>query len=252
MCNSSDKLSWEPLCFQDLSSSGFSPLTQQSMATQVDEVESEPEPEHIDVVPAPSISEEELELLKQEAKSQAYQEGFEQGHKEGFENGKQSGYDQGYLVGQQQGREQIEQQLDDEKKQAVQAITHLINNFEQSIKEIDELIVPQLFDLALVAAQKTVGSLSKVKQKQLMHTINQLVEQCSMLSDPIVLHLNPADLRWLEPMLNDDINPHQWQFIADANVEEGGCKLLTDTNEVNSNINQHWQMMSDHLQGENH
>lgn len=222
------------------------------MATQVDEVESEPEPEHIDIVPAPSISEEELEQLKQEAKSQAYQEGFEQGHKEGFENGKQSGYDQGYLVGQQQGREQIEQQLDDEKKQAVQAITHLINNFEQSIKEIDELIVPQLFDLALVAAQKTVGSLSKVKQKQLMHTINQLVEQCSMLSDPIVLHLNPADLRWLEPMLNDDINPHQWQFVADANVEEGGCKLLTDTNEVNSNINQHWQMMSDHLQGENH
>lgn len=252
MCNSSDKLSWEPLCFQDLSSSVFSPLTQQSMATQVDEVESEPEPEHIDVVPAPFISEEELEQLKQEAKSQAYQEGFEQGHKEGFENGKQSGYDQGYLVGQQQGREQIEQQLDDEKKQAVQAITDLINNFEQSIKEIDELIVPQLFDLALVAAQKTVGSLSKVKQKQLMHTINQLVEQCSMLSDPIVLRLNPADLRWLEPMLNDDINPHQWQFIADANVEEGGCKLLTDTNEVNSNINQHWQMMSDHLLGENH
>lgn len=222
------------------------------MATQVDEVESEPEPEHIDIVPVPSISEEELELLKQEAKSQAYQEGFEQGHKEGFENGKQSGYDQGYLVGQQQGREQIEQQLVDEKQQAVQAITDLINNFEQSIKEIDELIVPQLFDLALVAAQKTVGSLSKVKQKQLMHTINQLVEQCSMLSDPIVLHLNPADLRWLEPMLNDDINPHQWQFVADANVEEGGCKLLTDTNEVNSNINQHWQMMSDHLQGENH
>ena len=222
------------------------------MATQVDEVESEPEPEHIDIVPVPSISEEELELLKQEAKSQAYQEGFEQGHKEGFENGKQSGYDQGYLVGQQQGREQIEQQFDDEKKQAVQAITDLINNFEQSIKEIDELIVPQLFDLALVAAQKTVGSLSKVKQKQLMHTINQLVEQCSMLSDPIVLRLNPADLRWLEPMLNDDINPHQWQFIADANVEEGGCKLLTDTNEVNSNINQHWQMMSDHLLGENH
>ena len=222
------------------------------MATQVDEVESEPEPEHIDVVPVPSISEEELEQLKQEAKSQAYQEGFEQGHKEGFENGKQSGYDQGYLVGQQQGREQIEQQLDDEKKQAVQAITDLINNFEQSIKEIDELIVPQLFDLALVAAQKTVGSLSKVKQKQLMHTINQLVEQCSMLSDPIVLRLNPADLRWLEPMLNDDINPHQWQFIADANVEVGGCKLLTDTNEVNSNINQHWQMMSDHLLGENH
>lgn len=252
MCNSSDKLSWEPLCFQDLSSSDFSPLTQQSMASQVDEVECESEPEHIDVVPAPSISEEELEQLKQEAKSQAYQEGFEQGQKEGFDSGKQSGYDQGYLVGQQQGREQIEQQLDDEKKQAVQAITNLINNFEQSIKEIDELIVPQLFDLALVAAQKTVGSLSKVKQKQLMHTINQLVEQCSMLSDPIVLRLNPADLRWLEPMLNDDINLHQWQFIADANVEEGGCKLLTDTNEVNSNINQHWQIMSDHLLGENH
>jgi flagellar assembly protein FliH len=260
MYNQPDSLNWEPLNFRDLALSDLSESSQNTMAEQVEDnqikLQAEPDLESIAASPDPRVIEKTWEQLKQEVEAQAYKEGFNLGRDEGFEKGfnegKQAGYEQGYLVGQQQGREQIEQQLNEEKLKTAHAIANLATNFQQSINEIDELIVPKLFDLALIAAQKTVGSLAKIKQKQLIHTIQTLVEQCSILSEPMPLHLNPADLQWLEPMLNDDNQQYHCQLIANPSIEVGGCKIFTDTNEIDTNINDHWQMISDCLHGDDH
>ncbi|OCG17090.1 hypothetical protein A9G24_03465 [Gilliamella sp. App6-5] len=247
MYNQPDRLNWEPLSFRDLASSKLSELSQSNEIEQLEVSESTSAPDFEHEPIEPNEIEQTLEQLKQEIEAKAYQEGFNLGRSEGFEEGKQAGYEQGYCQGQQEGREQIERQLNDEKHKAVHAITDLVSNFQQSINDIDELIVPKLFDLALIAAQKTVGSMAKVKQKQLSHTIQTLVEQCPILSEPISLHLNPTDLQWLEPLFNEENQQEQWQFIADPNIEIGGCKIITDTNEIDANINDHWQIISDSL-----
>lgn len=256
MCNRPDRLNWEPLSFQDFSLPELPKLSKNEVAINVgtDDPETELTATEMDnVVIEPELNQaQQLEQLKEEVKKQAYQDGFNLGQQEGFNAGKQTGYDEGYQIGEQEGRQFIEQQLNEEKLNAVQAIANLITNFQNSINEIDELIVPKLLDLALIAAQKTVGTIPKAKQKQLIYTIKTLVEQCSVLSEPMALHLNPADLLWLEPMLNDEISQHHWQLIADSNVEQGGCKIFTETNEIDANIDQHWQIMSDSLKEDNH
>ena len=247
MYNQSRRLNWKPLIFQDLTSATLSQLSTNDSTQESEICQPEQGLELIESNKEPDVDQETLEQLKQEVKAQAYQEGFTLGQTEGFDVGKHSGYEQGFALGQQEGRQQIEQQLSDEKLKAVENITDLIRNFQQSINDIDELIVPKLIDLALVAAQKTVGTLSKVKQKQLVFTIQMLIEQCSMLSEPILLHLNPDDLLWLEPIISEEIKQYHWQFIADPNIESGGCKIFTDTNEIDTNVDNHWQIMSDCL-----
>lgn len=258
--NQSDKLDWQPLDFQDLATCSLSNVIENEEIEQTEvnvlqpdlEVEPEPESELNTESSDSMVIQQTLEQLKQEVETQAYQDGFNLGREAGFDEGKKAGYEQGFLLGQQEGREQIQQQLNDEKQKTVHAITNLAHNFQQSINDIDELIVPKLFDLALIAAQKTVGSIGKVKQKQLTHTIQTLVEQCPILSEPISLHLNPTDLQWLEPMLNEENQQHQWQLIADPNIEIGECKIFTDTNEIDTSINNHWQIMSDCVKRDNH
>ena len=247
MYNQPSRLNWKPLSFQDLTSVTLSKLSTNDSAQESESCQSKQELELVESTKEPDIDQEILEQLKQEVKAQAYQEGFTLGQTEGFDIGKKSGYEQGFALGQQEGLQQIEQQLSDEKLKAAENITDLICNFQQSINEIDELIVPKLIDLAMLAAQKTVGTLSKVKQKQLVFTIQMLIEQCSMLSEPILLHLNPDDLLWLEPIMNEEIKQYHWQVIADPNIESGGCKIFTDTNEIDTNVTNHWQIMSDCL-----
>ena len=247
MYNQPSRLNWKPLSFQDLTSVTLSKLSTNDSAQESESCQSEQELELVESTKEADIDQEILEQLKQEVKAQAYQEGFTLGQTEGFDIGKKSGYEQGFALGQQEGLQQIEQQLSDEKLKAAENITDLIRNFQQSINEIDELIVPKLIDLAMLAAQKTVGTLSKVKQKQLVFTIQMLIEQCSMLSEPILLHLNPDDLLWLEPIMNEEIKQYHWQVIADPNIESGGCKIFTDTNEIDTNVTNHWQIMSDCL-----
>lgn len=248
MYNQSNILNWQPLNFQDLSSCRRSQLTKKKQDNNVEIIDAESEPE---IVEDNSVAiEQDLQQLKEEIKAQAYQEGFNLGKEEGFTAGKQLGYEQGYQIGEHEGREHIEQQLNDEKAHTMQAITNLLTNFQQSINDLDELIVPKLVDLALLAAQKTVGSISKVKQKQLVYTIKALLEQCLLISGPIILHINPDDFIWLEPMLGEEIKQDNWQWIADPNVESGGCKLFTETNEIDASISNHWQIMAESLQGD--
>lgn len=249
MYNQLDRLNWQPLSFRDLESSILPELRKTSSIEQVDEYELTPETDSnlLALNQDSVVNQQMLEDIKQEVTAQAYEEGFNLGKISGFDAGKEAGYEQGFILGQQEGRQRVEQQLSDEKLKAVQVITALISNFQQSINDIDELIVPKLFDLALLAAQKTVGTISKVKQKQLIFTIQMLTEQCSMLSGPISVHLNPNDLQWLGPMLTEEIKQYHWQLIADPNIEIGGCKIFTNTNEIDSNITDHWQIMADCL-----
>lgn len=249
MYNQASTLTWKPLHFQDLAES--SPLI-----PETDELEeSEPELEIVDEadtnfidINSPEITLE-LENIKQQAREEAYQEGFNLGKEEGFNIGKQTGYEEGLTIGQQEGLEKIEQQINEEKLNTVESIKNLAIQFQQSINQIDEKIVPKLFDLALLAAEKTVGSLSKLKQKQLMHSIKSLIEQNTIANPPIVVRINPNDFLWLEPLLDDQLK-NEWQFIADANIELGGCKIFTETNEIDASINNHWQIISDTVHGD--
>ncbi|MCX8673908.1 hypothetical protein J3U16_01235 [Gilliamella sp. B3023] len=249
MYNQANTLTWKPLHFQDLAES--SPLI-----PETDELEEcEPELEIVDEadtnfidINSPEITLE-LENIKQQAREEAYQEGFNLGKEEGFNIGKQTGYEEGLTIGQQEGLEKIEQQINEEKLNTVESIKNLAIHFQQSINQIDEKIVPKLFDLALLAAEKTVGSLSKLKQKQLMHSIKSLIEQNAIANPPIVVRINPNDFLWLEPLLDDQLK-NEWQFITDANIELGGCKIFTQTNEIDASINNHWQIISDTVHGD--
>ncbi|KES17925.1 Flagellar biosynthesis/type III secretory pathway protein [Gilliamella apicola SCGC AB-598-I20] len=249
MYNQTNSSSWKPLHFQDLAITELTPSTNQDKIEELEESEHQPEAEKqekaddvIDINSPEIVLE--LENIKQQAREEAYQEGFNVG--------KQTGYEQGLEIGQQEGREKIEQQLTEEKLKTLDIIKKLADSFQQSINQIDEKIVPKLFDLALIAAQKTIGSLSEVEQRQLMYTIKSLIEQNTVVNPPIVVKVNPKDFVWLEPLIDDKLQQNEWQFIADANIELGGCRIFTQTNEIDASVTTHWQIISDSVHGDEH
>ena len=249
MYNQTNSSSWKPLHFQDLAITELTPSTNQDKIEELEESEHQPEAEmqekadDVIDINSPEIVLE-LENIKQQARKEAYQEGFNVG--------KQTGYEQGLEIGQQEGREKIEQQLTEEKLKTLDIIRKLADSFQQSINQIDEKIVPKLFDLALIAAQKTIGSLSEVEQRQLMYTIKSLIEQNTVVNPPIVVKVNPKDFVWLEPLIDDKLQQNEWQFIADANIELGGCRIFTQTNEIDASVTTHWQIISDSVHGDEH
>ena len=83
-----------------------------------------------------------------------------------------------------------------------------------------------------------------------MHTIKAVIEQTLIVDPPMTIRLNPNDFVWLEPLLNDEIERNEWQFIADASIELGGCKIFTQTNEIDASVNNHWQIISDSVHGD--
>lgn len=246
MYNQANLLQWKPLNFKDFSISCSSVLPQHDGVEPKEEVfiETSAIVDQVDQVDQ-DLASFELEQLKAQITEQAYQEGLALGQQDGFLIGQKSGYEAGYQQGIQAGQAHIEQQLDEEKLNAVQTIANLIMHFHRALNELDDVIVPKLMDLALVAAEKLVGSLPKAKQKQLMLMIKTLMQQSTLLSDPVQVLINPDDLTWLEPLLNEEIEQLGWQWIADSSIEVGGCKIIAKTNEIDATVTSQWQAIID-------
>ncbi len=251
MYNQANSPLWQPLSFQDFSATVNSAVSiiaeNDSALINPDQVPTTEGQVEIAIHP----SDFELEQLKAAISAQAYQEGHALGQQEGFNVGQQSGYDEGYQIGLKQGLLQAEQQINEEKMKLVQSMASLLANFQLALNGLDDLIIPKLTDLALVAAQKMVGELPKTKYKQLSLTIKSLIQQFPLLVDPIQLHVNPEDIACVETILSKELNHYHWQLVVDPLIEPGGCKLITDKNEVDATLTSKWQTITDAVNREN-
>lgn len=248
MYNSTNSHPWQPLNFRDFTTTASSSMLNveddvTTVAIETLSLVNDREDEN-------SAINLELEQLKVEISEQAYQTGLELGKQEGFEVGQTSGYQQGYQAGLAQGLADADQQNNEERMKLVQSMASLLANFQQALNGLDDLIVPKLADLALIAAQKMVGELPKTEHQQLMITIQSLIKQLPILSEHVQLHVNPTDISSVEVILEEELNKYQWQLVSEPSIESGGCKLFTDKNEIDATLTSRWQTITDSVHGE--
>lgn len=248
MYSSSDSNYWQPLSLQDftLSNSPSIAIIEEDSTVEMIEASSLMN-ETEEAMPEITFD---LERLKTEATEQGYHEGHTLGQQDGFNAGKQLGHDQGYQEGLKQGIAQAEQQFNEEKMKLSQSMASLLANFQQALNDLDDVIIPQLTDVALVAAQKMVSDLPKSLHMQLKKSIQTLIQQFPLLPDSIQLHVNPDDIGYIETIFSDELNKYHWQLVADPTIDAGGCKLLSDKNEIDVTLNSKWQTLRDVVNGE--
>lgn len=156
----------------------------------------------------------------QKLQEQAYKEGFEKGRKEGFEFGHKEG-----LVA---GRESLEEkgaQLD-----------KLLASLETPFQQLDDQVESELVELVISMVRQLVRREVRNDPGQIIGVVREAMSILPVSSRSISLILHPEDASLVRETYELSDSELGWRIIEDPVLARGGCRISTETSQVDATL----------------
>lgn len=181
----------------------------------------------------------ELARLRQQAEKQGHAQGLSRGQEEGRQQGYEAGLREGREAGLAQGLAQAKQ----EQQALLGQAQGWVNNFQQTLENLDSLIPGRLVQLALTAVQQLYGSVSMVDNAALVKQIRTLMKQDALLHGTIQLYVHPDERAQVATALGDTLASAGWELHTDSQLAPGGCRLVSPDVEFDASLETRWQTL---------
>jgi flagellar assembly protein FliH len=174
-------------------------------------------------VPAPpSLSEfaQQIAEARESARAEGYAAGLEQGKSAGL----------------QQGREQAEQER--------QALMQIAAGFGNALAHANETVASELLNLALDLAKAMLKTALAVHPEHVLAIVGEAIRYLPSIQQPALLFLHPADAELAREQMADELAKAGWRIVPDAQMERGGCRVETASNQIDAAVPVRWQRLA--------
>jgi len=157
----------------------------------------------------------ELESLQQ----QAYDEGFAKGHQDGAEKGFND------------ARTVIEARL--------AQLDSILSYLAEPLDELDDSVVQQTAELAMIVAQHLVQREMKQDPAQVIGVVREALKALPVSARDVKIYLHPDDTALIKDAfsVNDSEESNlSWKIIEDPLLSAGGCKLISENSSIDATI----------------
>ena len=158
----------------------------------------------------------ELEKLQQAA----YEEGYETGRKAGFE------------FGHNEGLAQARQQLEHYTVQ----FERLLRTFEQPLRELDNQVERELLSLVIAIVRQLVRREVKSDPNLIIGVVREALSILPVNSRNVRLLVHPEDAELIREIYALGDTEVGWQLVEDPVINRGGCKVVTDTSQIDATL----------------
>lgn len=164
-----------------------------------------------------------LEQLQEEARRQGHAAGFEQGRAEGLEA----------------GRAQAAREL--------AALRQIATSFGQEVGEASETVAEEMLSLALDLSKAMLKTALKVRPELILPVVSEAIRYLPSLQQPAILALNPEDAAIVRHHMGDELHNGGWRIAEEPQMERGGCRVETASNQIDATSTVRWQRIADAL-----
>jgi flagellar assembly protein FliH len=179
----------------------------------------------------PKVTIEEIAAIREEARAKGYAEG----HAEGVGAGRAEGYAEGLAEG---------------RADAAAEVAHLHQVAEQLGSEVaraDQAIANDVLGLALDLAKAMLKTALAVRPELVVPVISEAIRYLPSLQQPALLMLNPDDAAIIKTQMHDELEKAGWRIVEDEQIQRGGCRIDTATNQIDATIDTRWQRLTEAL-----
>lgn len=149
-----------------------------------------------------------LEELQREAQA----EGFEQGRKEGLAAGQK------------------------EIRARVHELSHLMQTLARPLEQLDENVEQQLVDMVVLIARQLIRRELKSEPGEILAVIREAMALLPLAAANVRLHLHPEDAELVRANLSLSSEEQTWKVVEDPVIARGGCKVLSDTSQIDATV----------------
>lgn len=171
--------------------------------------------------PAPAaITDAELAVIREQARQQGYAEGLAQGHAAGLETG---------------------------RAEAAQEMFHLqqiAESFSNELASASEVVAVDMLDLGLDLAKAMLKTALEVRPELVLPVVAEAIRYLPTLQQPALLFLHPADAKLAREFIGEELAKAGWRLTEDPQIERGGCRVETPTNQIDGSMQSRWQRIA--------
>jgi flagellar assembly protein FliH len=151
---------------------------------------------------------------------------------------------EGYAAGMAQGRNAG---LDEGRAQAAQEKIHLqqiAETFGFEVAQANEAIAQDMLDLALDLAKAMLKTALDVRPERVLPIVGEAIRYLPTLQQPALLFLNPADALLVQQQMGEELVKAGWRIVDDVQLERGGCRVETASNQIDATTATRWQRIA--------
>lgn len=181
-----------------------------------------------------TLSDEEIELIKQAAYQEGLEQGQAEGYQQGFEQGKQAGFDIGHQEGIQAGEAEGLAAGQAQIQQQVEHFLNLANQFAQPLELMNAQVEKQLVDMVLTLVKEVVRVEVQMNPQVILDTVKESVEALPIAGHTIHVKLHPEDCEIIKHAYGEEaLELRQWTLNSEPALNRGDVQIEAGESSVN-------------------
>jgi len=156
----------------------------------------------------------------EQLQKQAFEEGFEQGKSEGFEYGHKEA-----LV---EGRNELRLRLGQ--------FEALLSTLDTPLENLDDQVERELIELVISMVRQLVRREVKADPGHIIGVVREALAILPVSSRNIRVVLHPEDAELVRQIYEFSETELGWKVVEDPVLARGGCRILTDTSQVDATL----------------
>lgn len=149
------------------------------------------------------------------------------------------GLAEGRADGLAQGRTEANTEID--------YLRQLAGQLGTEVARADQAIASDVLELALDLAKAMLKTALKVRPELVVPLVSEAIRYLPSLQQPALLMLNPADAAIIKAHMHEELEKAGWRIVEDEQVQRGGCRIDTATNQIDAAIDTRWQRLAEAL-----
>jgi flagellar assembly protein FliH len=158
-------------------------------------------------------------------RKQAYQEGFQQGQRDGITAGQE------------------------EYKSKSQSLDRIIKTFKTPLADLDEEVINELVTLATTIARHLIRRELKADPGEIVGVVREALSSLPVATHNLSIYLHPEDVTLVREALSLSGDGESYKLIDDPAITRGGCRVITDTSQVDATIEKRLATLVTQLMG---
>jgi flagellar assembly protein FliH len=156
-----------------------------------------------------------------------------QAREEGFQQGLQEGRDAGLK----------------ELQARIAVLEQLLQTLDQPFTQLDEAVEQQLARLAMLVARQLVRRELKTEPEEVIGVVREALGALPVAVRNVRLMLHPEDAALVREAMLTAQGEQQMQIVEDPVQSRGGCRVLTDSSQIDASVEARLNAVIAHVLG---
>ncbi len=186
---------------------------------------------------APSITQEEIDEIKKNAREEGFQSGYEDGSKkgydEGFKTGTAQGQSQGYKDGYADGQEKIKAEMADQ----VAFFAAAAEKLARPLELLDEQVASALVDLSVRLTRRLIPEMAQRSEGYILNSLKTALEQLPVFSEGVEITVSQRDADAILRAYPEEVRKEKgWRITVSKEMADGDLQVSSRDSTVSMTL----------------